>query len=155
MPAVTTRPVQPADAAFLFTLYSESGDVPALLAAIDRQLLNIQFTAQQSAYAARFPHAAHEVLLIEGEPAGQVRWAELDDEIHIIDISLLQRCRRQGAATFVYRRILEHAQSCGKPVRASVERLNGVSLAFHQRLGFSVEGTTDTHVLLTTGTAGR
>jgi GNAT superfamily N-acetyltransferase len=148
MAALTTRAVDSADTAFLFQLYSESGGVPALLAVVDPKLLQMQFTAQSSSYAAQFPGAIHEILLIDGEPAGQVRWAELDEELRIVDIALLARFRRLGAATSVYQRILDRARERGKPTRASVERLNGVSLAFHQHLGFTVEHSTETHVLL-------
>jgi ribosomal protein S18 acetylase RimI-like enzyme len=155
MPAVTTRPADSTDTTFLFALFAESGYVPAVLAQFDRQLLHMQFAAQRAAYAAHFPHAAYEIVLVDGEPAGQVRWAELDDEIRIVDVAMLARFRRQGAATAVYRRLLEHAHARGKPVRASVERSNGVSLSFHHRLGFIVEGETETHLLLTAPAPGR
>jgi GNAT superfamily N-acetyltransferase len=151
MPTVTTRPVDSADSAFLFELFAESGDVPAYLSAADPRLLQMQFTAQQLGYGAQFPGASHEIILVDGERAGQVRWAELAHEIRIIDISLLPRFRRHGAATSVYRSIVSRARARGKPTCASVARLNGVSLAFHQRLGFTVAGETDTHFLLTTG----
>jgi GNAT superfamily N-acetyltransferase len=148
MPAVTTRSVDSTDTPFLLELFAESGDAQAWLAAADRQLLEMQFTAQDRGYAARFPGAAHEIILVDGEPAGQLRWAELADEFRIIDISLLPRCRRHGAATFVYRDVLARARAAGKPARASVERFNPVSMAFHTRLGFVVERRTDTHDLL-------
>jgi ribosomal protein S18 acetylase RimI-like enzyme len=149
MPAVTTRPVDSADLPFLIDLFATSGDVPAWLSAADPQLLRIQFTAQQAGYGSQFPGASHEIILVEGERAGQVRWKELADEIRIIDVSLLPRFRRHGAASSVYRTILGHAQARGKPACASVARLNHVSLAFHQRLGFTVTGSTETHFLLT------
>ncbi len=148
MPAVTTRSVDSTDTPFLIELFAESGDAQAWLAAADRQLLEMQFSAQGRGYAARFPGAAHEIILVDGEPAGQMRWTELADEFRIIDISLLPRCRRHGAATLVYRDILARARAAAKPARASVARVNAVSLAFHARVGFTVERETGTHYLM-------
>jgi GNAT superfamily N-acetyltransferase len=149
MPAVATRPVDSADTPFLMELFAHSSDVPAWLFAADPKLLQFQFTAQQAGYGAQFPGAAHEIILVDGEPAGQVWWTELADEIRIVDIALLPRFRRLGAATTVYRTLLAHAREREKPVHASVGRMNAVSLAFHHRLGFTVTGETDMHLLLT------
>jgi ribosomal protein S18 acetylase RimI-like enzyme len=142
---VTTRPAGPDDAPFLLEVFAESNDVRSWLAAADRQLLNLQFTAQQAGYAAQFPGAVHDIILVDGERAGQVLWIDLGHEVRVVDIALLSRYRRHGAAAAVYRTILAHARARGTPVRASVERLNAVSLAFHQRLGFVVERENETH----------
>jgi ribosomal protein S18 acetylase RimI-like enzyme len=148
---VTTRPAGPDDTPFLLEVFSGSNDVRSWLTAADRQLLNLQFTAQQAGYGAQFPDAVHEIILVDGERAGQVRWTDLENEVRIVDIALLTRYRRHGAAAAVYRTILGHAQARGKPARASVERLNAVSLAFHRRLGFVVEREDETHFEMVAG----
>ena len=149
MPAVTTRPVDSADTPFLMDVFAHGGDVPAWLYATDPNLLQFQFTAQRAAYDAHFPGAAHEIILVDGEPAGQAWWTEVADEIRILDIALLPRFRRLGAGTTVYRRLLARARETNKPVRASVGRLNRPSLAFHLRLGFTVTGESESHLFLT------
>ena len=153
MPCVTTREAGPADRPFLREVFAESdsGGLASLAQFDGGRLLDLQFTAQERDYAARFPGSAHEIILIDGEPSGQVRWADLGDEVRIIDVALLPRCRRQGAATAIYRTILAHARARGKPARASVARFNSVSLAFHERLGFVVEGDNETHLFLVAG----
>ena len=148
MPAVTTRPADSDDTSFLIDLFAHSSDIPASLFAANPRLLQFQFSAQQGAYTAQFPGASHELILVDGEPAGQVRWAELADEIRIIDVSLLPRFRRLGAATAVYHRLLAHARARGKPTYASVGRMNTVSQAFHHRLGFTLARETEMHLLL-------
>jgi len=150
MPAVTTRPADSTDTPFLMDLFAHSSDVPAWLYAADPKLLQFQFTAQQAGYGAQFPGASHEIVLVDGEPAGRVWWTELADEIRIIDVSVLPRFRRLGAGTTVYRTLLAHARARGKPAQVSVGRLNAASLAFHHRLGFTLAGETETHLLLTT-----
>ena len=119
-----------------------------VLRRIDPRLLHLQFHAQQAGYAAQFPGATHEIVVADGEPAGHVRWIEVDREVRIIDVGLLARYRRQGIATRAYDTILAHARARGKPARASVARLNAASLAFHARLGFVTEAETDTHFVL-------
>ena len=151
---MTTRPATPADAAFLLALFAESGDAAAWIASTDPRLLHRQFSAQQSGYAAQFPGARHEIVVVDGEPAGHVRWIEVDREVRIIDVGVVPRCRRQGIAARVYDTILAHARARGKPARASVARLNAVSLAFHARLGFVTEAETDTHFVLVAPAVG-
>jgi ribosomal protein S18 acetylase RimI-like enzyme len=150
---VTTREAGPADVPFLREVFAESGagGLASLVQFDGGRLIDLQFAAQQAGYAAQFPGAAHEIILVDGEPAGQVRWADLGEEVRIIDIALLPRCRRQGAARAVYRIVLAHAHARGKPARASVARFNAVSLAFHERLGFTVEHENETHLFLVAG----
>ena len=149
MPAVTTRPVDSADTPFLMDVFAHGGDVPAWVYAADPKLLEFQFGAQRAAYDARFPGAVHEIILVDGEPAGRSWWTEAADEIRILDIAVLPRFRRLGAGTTVYRALLARAREQNKPVRASVGRLNAPSLAFHQRLGFTLTGESETHLFLT------
>jgi len=149
MPAVTARPADSADTPFLMEVFAHGGDVPAWLYAANPELLQFQFTAQQADYGTRFPGAPHEIILVDGEPAGRAWWTELADEIRILDISVLPRFRRLGAGTTVYRRLLARAREQNKPVRASVARLNAASLAFHHRLGFTLTGESETHLFLT------
>jgi GNAT superfamily N-acetyltransferase len=153
MPAVTTRPADSDDTPFLLDLFAHSSDIPASLFAADPRLLQFQFTAQQGSYAAQFPGAAHEIILVDGERAGQVRWAELADEIRIIDLALMPQFRRIGAATRVYQTLLAHARARGKPTYAWVGRMNIVSQAFHHRLGFTLADQTEMHLLLTVAAA--
>jgi ribosomal protein S18 acetylase RimI-like enzyme len=153
-PVVTTRAATDDDGPLLLDLFlsGEAGAWAALVPRVDsRPVLQRMFVAQQAEYARRYPHARHDIILIDGESAGQVRWIEIEDEVYVIDIALLPRCRRRGAATSVYRTILAHAQTCGKPVRATVTRLNAASVALHERLGFVVEHENETHLFLTTG----
>ena len=106
------------------------------------------FAAQQAEYAKSFPTACHEIILVDGDAAGQIRWAELESDVHVIDVGILPSHRRRGAASAVYRRILTHARGAGKPVRCMVTRTNAPSVGFHHRLGFAIESESDTHYFL-------
>jgi len=152
-PDVTARPACSSDAGFLLELFTVSDDSRAWLGRIDAPLVTMQFTARQSAYAARFPDAVHEIIEVGGRPAGQVRWTTLPDAILIVDIEVLPAYRRRGAATAVYERILAQARAAGKPARATIAKGNIASLALHQRLGFAIEAETDTHYTVTSAPA--
>jgi len=150
-PVVTTRVVTPEDVSLLLEVFvsGEGGAWAALLPNIDNgPVLRRMFAAQQNEYTERFPAAYHQIILIDGEPAGQVRWAERDDDIHVVDIGLLPQHRRRGAAAAIYTRLLEHARAAGKPLRSSVSKMNGPSITLHQRFGFIVESENESHYFL-------
>ena len=54
----------------------------------------------------------------------------------MVDVALLPEHRRRGIGRHVYAEILAEADRRGVPVRTTVDRTNGPSLAFHARLGF-------------------
>ena len=102
-PAITLRPVSPADEAFLCEVYSstrteELAPVPwddAQKAAF----LRMQFTAQHQYYQEHYPQAAFDVILVAGQPAGRLYVHRGSDEERIVDIAMLPAWRpRRGDA---------------------------------------------------------
>jgi len=150
VPTITTRTVTPEDTSLLFELFLDGEAAAwARISPIDPgPVLRRMFEAQQAEYRRRFPRAQHEIVLLEGEPAGQVRWDENSDDVHIVDIGVLPRCRGQGVASAVYERIVAHARGAAKPVRSTVTRANTASVALHARAGFVVESEDETHYYL-------
>ena len=150
---VATRPVTSEDASLLYDAFvtGEAAAWTAMLPHIDNgPVLSRMFAGQQADYAAQFPGAHHHIIVIDGEPAGQVRWAERDDDVQVVDIGLLPQYRRRGGAAAFYTRLIEHARRVGKPVRCSVTKMNEPSVALHVGLGFLVESESDTHYFLIT-----
>jgi GNAT superfamily N-acetyltransferase len=148
---VATRPVTSEDASLLYEVFvtGEAAAWAAMLPHVDHSpVLRRMFAGQQGDYARQFPEAQHHIIVIDGEPAGQVRWAERDNDLHVVDIGLLPSYRRRGAAAAIYARLIEHARSVNKPVRSTVTKMNEPSVALHHRLGFLVESETDTHYFL-------
>jgi RimJ/RimL family protein N-acetyltransferase len=150
---VATRPVTSEDASLLYEVFvtGEAAAWTAMLPNVDNgPVLQRMFAGRQAEYSSQFPEAQHHVIVIDGEPAGQVRWAERDADVQIVDIGLLPSYRRRGAAAAVYTRLIEHARRVRKPVRSTVTKLNEPSVALHHRLGFRVESENDTHYFLVT-----
>lgn len=136
---VTFRPVCSEDQEFLTAVYAstraeELSQLP--WDAIQREsFVRMQFTAQQQDYQRRFPDGDHQLMLVDGRPAGRVYLARSDEEIRILDIVLVPEHRNKGFGTGIVRNLLEEASKNKKPVRVYVERLNP-ALGFFERLGF-------------------
>jgi len=105
-------------------------------------LVEMQFNAQQQEYQNAYPGSEQSIVMLAERRAGRIWVARGQDEIHVVDISLLPEFRRAGIGTALYRQLMGEAQATAKPVRCSVFHVNEASLRFHQRLGFKVVAET-------------
>jgi ribosomal protein S18 acetylase RimI-like enzyme len=137
--AVTLRPIGPDDQSFLYDVYASTrvGE----LAAVpwdDLQksaFLQMQFNAQHQYYLEQYPHAAFDIILIDGRPAGRLYVNRGQDELRIIDISILPAWRNRRIGTHLLGALQTEAALARKPLRIHVERFNP-ALRLYERLGF-------------------
>jgi RimJ/RimL family protein N-acetyltransferase len=150
-PDITLRPVGPADQDFLIEVYgSTRAEEMALVPWTDEQrqaFIQHQFTAQQNHYAQKYPTASHDVIMFNDRPVGRLYVARLDQEIRIIDITLLPAERNAGIGSYLIKQLLDEANHSGKLTRIYVEEFNP-SLRLFERLGFSPSEQHGIHVLL-------
>lgn len=138
---IERRAAAAADEPFLRELYASTRpDLAGLGEALAAPLLDMQFRAQQVGWESSFPGFEHELILVEGRPAGRIWVAWASDECRIVDFALLPEFRRRGIARQVIGELVDEADRRGVPVRATVERVNGPSLAMQLALGFEVVG---------------
>lgn len=141
---LSLRPVTPEDDAFLFELYATTRPDIASLGLPEAQrdmLLRMQWLAQRQGYAARHPHAEHQLVLVGERPAGRLWVAREPTELRLVDISLLPAHRGSGLGTTLLQALQQEATATGKPLRLSVARDNPAR-RLYARLGFTtVEGT--------------
>jgi ribosomal protein S18 acetylase RimI-like enzyme len=133
------RPVSPADDAFLLELYASTRPDIAALGLADTQrevLLRVQWMAQRHGYQARFPHGEHQLVLLDGRPAGRLWVAREPGELRLVDVSLLPAHRGAGLGTALLRALQQEAAAAGKPLRLSVARDNPAR-RLYARLGFT------------------
>lgn len=97
-----------------------------------------QFDLQRREYHARFPDARHQLILIDGEPAGRFWTGEDEEQIRLLDIALLPQFQKRGAGTILLRGLMKEAASAGKLLRHMVFVLNNDAHRFYERLGFVV-----------------
>ena len=98
--------------------------------------VRMQFDAQQVHYRTHYPTGVHQIILLKGQPVGRVYWANLKDELHFLDITVLPEHRNRGIGTPIINSLLDHAAREGKPARIWVESFNP-SLRLFERLGFA------------------
>ncbi|HEY9231880.1 MAG TPA: GNAT family N-acetyltransferase [Blastocatellia bacterium] len=147
---VSLRDATPDDDEFLVRLYSTIREPELALtnwsAAQRDAFIRMQFAAQQVHYRTHYPTGIHEIILLDGQPVGRLYWADLKDELHFLDITVMPEYRNRGIGTPLIERLLERAAASDKPARIFVESFNP-SLRLFERLGFT-NIKADGHLLL-------
>src|ERR1700754_2392538 len=102
---VVLRPVSADDHDFLVEVYgSTRAEELALVPwTIEQQqaFVRSQFAAQQDHYAKKYPTASHDIIVSNNRPVGRLYVARLDQEIRIIDITLLPAERNTGIGSYL------------------------------------------------------
>lgn len=137
---ITLRAASDEDEAFLREVYAASrAQEMAVVPWNDEQreaFLRMQFDAQHSYYHAQFPEASYQIILREAEPIGRMYVLRKEEEIRVLDITLLQQHRGAGIGTSLMRELLHEADRSGHAVNIWVEEYNP-SRSLFERLGFS------------------
>jgi GNAT superfamily N-acetyltransferase len=148
---ITLRPVGVDDYDFLVEVYgSTRAEEMALVPwTTDQQqaFIRSQFAAQQDHYANKYPAASHDIIVSENRRVGRLYVARLDQEIRIIDITLLPAERNGGIGSYLIKQLLGEANRAGKVTRIYVEEFNP-SLRLFERLGFSPSEQHGIHLLM-------
>lgn len=137
------RPVEPQDRPFLEILFREVRAPEfaplGLPEPMLHQLLDLQFRSQISGYAAQFPDADDQLILIDEQPAGRLLVHRSPAEIKIVDLALLTSHQGVGAGTHLLRTLAEESASAGIPLRLTV-RFDNPARRLYERIGFRHTG---------------
>ena len=148
---ITLRPVGADDYDFLVAVYgSTRAEEMALVPWTPEQqqaFVRSQFAAQQDHYTKTYPTASHDIIMSGDRPVGRLYVARLDQEIRIVDITLLPAERNAGIGSYLIKQLLAEANRSGKITRIFVEEFNP-SLRLFERLGFSPSEQHGIHLLL-------
>lgn len=148
---ITLRPVEADDYDFLIEIYgSTRAEEMALVPWTTEQqqaFIRAQFAAQQDHYAQKYPAASHDIIVCDDRPVGRLYVARLDQEIRIIDITLLPAERNARIGSYLIQQLLGEANRAGKITRIYVEEFNP-SLRLFERLGFSPSEQHGIHLLM-------
>lgn len=141
--SVCLRPIGDADMPFLRLLYAGTrASEMALLPWNDEQrrtFLEMQFDAQHDYYTTHYQQASFDLIVQGRMPIGRLYAEEWQQEIRIIDITLLAEHCNRGVGSRMLEQIMEQAAALGKGVSIHVEQHNP-AMRLYLRLGFLKAG---------------
>jgi ribosomal protein S18 acetylase RimI-like enzyme len=139
---ITLRAVKAADDALLLSIYAstraEEMKLVPWTAEQKEAFVKMQFVAQKQHYAAMYPEASHDIIYVGETAVGRIYVERNQEELHILDITVLPEYRGRGTGATLMRRLMEEAGASGKAVTIYVESFNP-SLRLFERLGFRKE----------------
>lgn len=148
--AITLRPALPEDESFLLEVYASTRAKELELVPWDeaqrQSFVKMQFEAQHEHYHSRFPDATYSVIMCDGEPVGRLYVLRDQDQIRIMDITILPQHRNSGIGTPLIHNLIDEAGKLGVPLRIYVETDNPSRVLF-ERLGFSPIEKVDFNIL--------
>src|SRR4051794_31591530 len=102
-PVIALRTATPADRDFLLQVYAAGRELELSLVpwddAMKRAFVEHQFDAQDAHYQQEMPGSTHQVIQVDGEPAGRIYLHRTTSEIAILDLAMLPQFRKRGVAT--------------------------------------------------------
>lgn len=156
---ITLRPVAAADGAFILEVYASSrADELAVVPWSEddkRHFVESQSRAQATDYERRFPASDHCVVVVDDVPVGRMWVGRSDDEIRLLDVTILPEHRGRGIGRVLVERLIEEAGASGAPLRHMVLKSNADALRFYERLGFEVVEGSEMYVLMEWTAGGR
>lgn len=132
---ITLRSATVDDEAFLFELYASTrSDELAALGWNDQQretFLRMQYDIQRRVY----PEADNYIVLLQGREVGRFMLKRSEEELLLVDITILPAFRNHGIGTKLIRDRQEEATLNAKPIRLHVLASN-FAKRLYERLGF-------------------
>lgn len=137
---LTLRPATASDRPFLLQLFSDRPvfrqmDLPEAFAT---HLVEQQFQLQQASYQQQAPNADVFIVLLHNAPAGQLTVNHSSQDIHLMDLSILQQYQGHGSGTALIKALQEIASEQQLPLSLSVDCNNQRALALYLKLGFVI-----------------
>jgi RimJ/RimL family protein N-acetyltransferase len=137
--AVTLRPVVADDESLLFRLYASTRAFELSFVPWEESqkedFLRHQFTAQQEHYKNYYRGSEHQIIISDEEAVGRIYVAREDDDIKILDITILPEKRGAGIGTPIIKELMLKAETEGLPLSIQIETFNPSARLF-ERLGF-------------------
>lgn len=133
------RPVEVKDTEFIETVYRSTREAELSLTKWPEQQKNafiiMQSMAQLAEYKKNYPGAVYQIILYKKQAAGRFYTWENDNEIRLIDITLLPQFRGKGAGTHLLQELIKKSNVAKKKISLHVEPGNP-ALQLYRRSGF-------------------
>lgn len=136
---IKLRAVEEKDDAFIETVYRSTREEELNLTNWTEQekkaFIFMQSMAQLAEYKTKFPGAAFQVIIFNTKDAGRFYTWENDEEIRLIDITVLPKFRGKGIGTSLLTGLIKRSGKVQKKISLHVDPANPV-LLLYLRLGF-------------------
>lgn len=103
--------------------------------------IEFQFNAQYSHYSSSYDNIDFKIILLNNVSVGRLYLWETENQIRIVDISLLPESTGKGIGSKILNSLIQQSEQLGKKLNIHVEYYNP-ALRLYERLGF--EKTDDT-----------
>ena len=104
---------------------------------------------QYSLFTQKWAPEKFEIIEIEGKPIGCLSVENHPDKVFVAEVQILPEFQGRGIGAELIRAELARARQMQKPVHLQVLQKNERARAFYERLGFTVQGTTNRHFSMT------
>lgn len=136
---IQLRPLEEKDAAFIEAVYRTAREAELNLTNWSEYqknaFISMQSTAQHAEYKTKFPNVRFQVITFNKKNAGRFYTAENENEIRLLDITLLPEFRGKGIGKALLQQLIERSNKMQKKLSLHVEASNPI-LKLYQRLGF-------------------
>ena len=143
---ISLRAAQPSDSDFAFEVTQV-----AMRGYVEQTWGEWESNFQREHHARSFKTESHQVVLVDGEPAGLLAVETGMTYVQLEKLYLLPRFRHQGVGARVLRSVLDAAAAAHKPVRLRTLAVNTAAQRFYARHGFVVTNTTPERVFMQAG----
>ena len=136
---IQLRPVEEKDAAFIEAVYRTTREAELNLTNWSehqkKAFISMQLTAQLTEYKTKFPDASFQVIIYNKKDAGRFYTSENENEIRLLDITLLPQFRGKGIGKHLLQRLMQRSNKVKKKIALHVIASNP-ALKLYQRSGF-------------------
>jgi ribosomal protein S18 acetylase RimI-like enzyme len=136
---IELRPVNKEDELFIEKVYRSTREGELTLTNWPEEqkqaFMMMQSMAQEAEYKTKFPGAEFQIILYKKYEAGRLYTWEGENEIRLIDITVLPSFRKKGIATFLLKELIRKSEKKNKKVSLHVDPVNP-ALQLYLRLEF-------------------
>lgn len=136
------RPAQDADQAIARRIHHR-----AFREVVERQFGSWDESLQDRFFDDEWGRQAHELVVLDGQPAGYTAVEHFDDHVFIHNVVLDPDAQGHGIGTTLLAEIVDAAREKAVPVRLQVLHANR-AVNLYRRLGFIETGRTPTHLMM-------
>ena len=112
-----------------------------ILEDIERQCFNDPWNAEMLFSELIMPHATFLLLFIDGNIGGYLSYLHILDELHIMNVAVLESYRHKGYGSIMLKRIIDDAKRlAARAITLEVRESNIAAIKLYESHGFTCSG---------------